>query len=136
MVRFLLGVLVGIIATVYFFQTGGSDYLISSSPKVRHLEEKLQQADQHQESLAKRLEEATAVIEKMTAQFAALEQRFQALTLPQTTPPAEKPPTSEQPAPPTPGAAPEAGVEAAPSQDPSTSEGSETRSPEASSAPL
>jgi uncharacterized membrane-anchored protein YhcB (DUF1043 family) len=96
-IRFLLGVLVGIVATVYFFQTGGGDYLISSSPKVRHLEEQLQRADQQQDNLAKKLEETTAVLEKMTTQFTSLEQRFQTLSTPQHKPEAEKPLTAERP---------------------------------------
>jgi uncharacterized coiled-coil protein SlyX len=96
-IRFLLGVVVGIAATVYFFQTGGGDYFVSSSTKVRHLEEQLQRADQQQDNLAKKLEEATAVMEKMTAQFASLEQRFQTLTLSQEEPKAETPPPAEAP---------------------------------------
>ena len=98
MIRFLLGVLVGVAAAVYFFHTGGGDYFISSSTKVRNLEAQLQAADQKQDQLAKKLEEATAVIEKMTSQFTSLEQRFQALQHPPSmTPPAEKPPTEEKP---------------------------------------
>jgi uncharacterized coiled-coil protein SlyX len=93
-IRFLLGVLVGIVATVYFFHTGGGDYFIASSTKVRILEAQLQIADQKQDQLAKKLEESTAVIEKMTTQFTALEQRFQALNPSATKPLAEKPPAS------------------------------------------
>ena len=92
MIRFLLGVVAGIAAKVYFFHTGGGDYFVSSSPKMRHLEEQLQHANQQQDNLAKKLEEATAVMEKMTTQFNALEQRFQTLTLPQEQPKAETPP--------------------------------------------
>jgi uncharacterized coiled-coil protein SlyX len=94
-IRFLLGVVAGIAATVYFFQTGGGDYFVSSSTKVRHLEEQLQHADQQHDNLAKKLEEATAVIEKMTTQFTALEQRFQTLTLSPEKPAAETPPPAE-----------------------------------------
>jgi hypothetical protein len=104
-IRFLLGVLVGIVATVYFFQTGGGDYLISSSTKVRHLEEQLQRADQQQDNLAKKLEGTTAVLEKMATQFTALEQRFHALNTPQDKPEAEKPLTAEHP----PASAPDSG---------------------------
>ena len=109
MIRFLLGVLVGIVATVYFFQTGGGDYLISSSPKVRHLEEQLQRADQQQDNLAKKLDETTAVLEKMTTQFTALEQRFQTLSTPHDKLEVEKPLTAESPSAsaPEPGSAPE-----------------------------
>jgi hypothetical protein len=96
-IRFLLGVLVGIAATVYFFHTGGGDYFIASSTKVRILEAQLQAADQKQDQLAKKLEEATAVIEKMTSQFTSLEQRFQTLSTPQDKPEAEKPLTAERP---------------------------------------
>lgn len=95
MIRFLLGVVVGIAATVYFFHTGGGDYFVSSSTRVRHLEEQLQHADQQQATLAKKLEEATAVMEKMTTQFTALEQRFQTLNIPQEKPMAETPPPAE-----------------------------------------
>ena len=91
MIRFLLGVVAGIAATVYFFQTG-SDYFVFSSTKVRHLEEQLQHADRQQDNLTKKLEEATAVMEKMTTQFTALEQRFQTLTLSLEKPTAETPP--------------------------------------------
>jgi hypothetical protein len=91
-IRFLLGVVAGIAATVYFFQTGGGDYFVFSSTKVRHLEEQLQHADQQQDNLAKKLEEATAVMEKMTTRFTALEQRFQTLTLSLEKPTAETPP--------------------------------------------
>lgn len=102
MIRFLLGVVVGIVSTVYFFQSGGSDYLVSSSTKVRHLEEQLQHADQQQANLAKKLEEATTIIEKMTTQFTALEQRFQTLAPPEN-PKTETPPVVEAPlAPPAP----------------------------------
>jgi uncharacterized coiled-coil protein SlyX len=96
-IRFLLGVVAGIAATVYFFHTGGGDYFVSSSTKVRHLEEQLQHADQQQDNLAKKLEEATAVMEKMTTQFTALEQRFQTLTLSLEKPTAETPPPAEAP---------------------------------------
>ena len=95
MIRFLLGVVAGIAATVYFFHTGGGDYFVSSSTKVRHLEEQLQHANQQQVNLAKKLEEATVVMEKMTTQFAALEQRFQALTLSLEKPTVETPPPAE-----------------------------------------
>ncbi|MGH9429430.1 MAG: hypothetical protein ACRD2L_24355, partial [Terriglobia bacterium] len=88
MIRFLLGVFAGVVGAVYFFTHGGTDYFVSSSTKVRHLEEQLQHADQQQNNLAKKLEEATIVIEKMTTQFTALEQRFQALN-PQEKPRAE-----------------------------------------------
>ena len=94
MIRFLLGVLAGIAATVYFFHTGGGDYIIASSTKVRILEAQLQAADQKQDQLAKKLEEATGVIEKMTTRFTALEQRFQALNPSSAKPLAEKPSAS------------------------------------------
>jgi hypothetical protein len=116
-IRFLLGVLVGIVATVYFFQTGGGDYLISSSTRVRHLEEQLQRADQQQDSLAKKLDETTAVLEKMTTQFTSLEQRFQTLGTPHDQPEAEKPLTAERPSAPAPdsGSVPEPPKAALPS---------------------
>ena len=105
MIRFLFGVIAGVVGAVYFFTHGGADYFVSSSPKVRHLEEQLQLADRQQNNLAKKLEEATIVLEKMTAQFTALEQRFQALNIPHEQPKAEAPPVAE--APPTPAPAPE-----------------------------
>lgn len=75
----LLGIIIGAIATAYFFSTGGGDYFVASSPRVRHLEEALNRADQQQERLAKKLEDAAAVIEKISTKFTDLEQRFQTL---------------------------------------------------------
>ena len=107
MIRFLLGVLAGIVATVYFFHTGGGDYFIASSTKVRILEAQLQAADQKQDLLAKKLEEATTVIEKMTSQFASLEHRFQALNPSPTKPLAEKPSASASAPDPSPASPPD-----------------------------
>jgi uncharacterized coiled-coil protein SlyX len=136
-IRFLLGVVVGIVATVYFLQTESGDYLISSSTTVRHLEEKLQHADEQQNNLAKRLEEATAVIEKMATQFASLEQRFQALS-PQERPKTETPPVVEAPSAPTPepGSAPDSATTREPPAAPPTPEESGADNPSDPPAPL
>jgi hypothetical protein len=79
MLRFLIGLLigtiVGVVGTAYFFSTGGGDYLIASSPRVRHLEEALNRANQELERMAKKLEEAAATIEKVSAKFAELERQ-------------------------------------------------------------
>jgi uncharacterized coiled-coil protein SlyX len=125
-IRFLLGIVVGIIATMYFLHTESGEYLLSSSTRVRHLEEKLQHADEQQNNLAKKLEEATTVIEKMATQFTALEQRFQALTPPES-PKTNTPPVVEAPTPPTlePGSAvPDSGAILEPPATPPTLEDS------------
>jgi len=119
-IRFLIGVFAGVVGTVYFFTHGGADYFVFSSPKVRHLEEQVQLADQQQEKLAKKLEAATAVIEKMTNQFTALEQRFQALNIPSEQPKVEAPPTAEAPSTPAPESGPPPGSESTP-ESPQTS---------------
>jgi len=81
--RFLIGLLLGVIVgaggTAYFFSTGGGDHLISTSPRVRHLEEDLRRVSQEREQIEKKLAETTARIEKMTAAFSDLERRLQKL---------------------------------------------------------
>lgn len=137
MIRFLLGIVVGIIATVYFLHTESGEYLLSSSTKVRHLEEKLQHADEQQTNLAKKLEEATAVIEKMATQFTALEQRFQALT-PPGGPKTNTPPVVEAPTPPAPepgAAVPDSGTILEPPAAPPTPEESGASNPSDPLAP-
>ncbi len=138
MIRFLLGIVVGIIATVYFLHTESGDNLLSSSTKVRHLEEKLQHADEQQNNLAKKLEEATVVIEKMATQFTALEQRFQALTPPAEGPKTNTPPVVEAPTPPAlePGASvPDSGTILEPPAAPPTPEESGANNPSDPLAP-
>ena len=134
MIRFLLGVVVGIAATVYFLQTESGDYFISSSTTVRHLEERLQHADEQQGNLAKKLEEATAIIEKMATQFVALEQRFQALTphgTPQGSPRTDTPSIVDVPSAPLPepGPVPGSGTTLEPPGTPPTPEESGTNIP-------
>lgn len=75
----LLGALVGVGGTAYFFSIGGGDYLLTSSPRVHRLEEELHRVSQEREQFRKKLEEHTALMEKMATQFADLERRFQAL---------------------------------------------------------
>ena len=75
----LLGAMVGIGGTAYFFSAGGGDYLLASSPRVLHLEEDLRRVGQEREQLAKKLEETTALVEKTTEKFTDLERRFQTL---------------------------------------------------------
>lgn len=83
MVRFffglLLGAIMGVGGTTYFFSSGGGDYLLASSQRVLRLEEDLRRADQGRELTAKKLEEATALLEKMSGKFTDLENRFQTL---------------------------------------------------------
>ncbi|MBI3302477.1 MAG: hypothetical protein HYZ72_10450 [Deltaproteobacteria bacterium] len=83
MLRFLFGLLLGVIAgvggTAYFFSTGGGDYLLASSLRVHRLEEDLHRVSQEREQIAKKLEETTALVEKMTGKFDDLERRFQML---------------------------------------------------------
>jgi uncharacterized coiled-coil protein SlyX len=137
-IRFLLGIVVGIIVTIYFFHTESGEYLLSSSTKVRHLEEKLQHADEQQNNLAKKLEEATAVIEKMATQFTALEQRFQAL-IPPEGPKTNTPPVVEAPTPPAPepGApVPDSGTILEPPAAPPTPEESGASNPNDPPSPL
>jgi len=75
----LLGAVVGVGGTAYFFSTGGGDYLLASSPRVLHLEEDLRRVGQERELMTKKLEEITALVEKMTGNFTDLERRFQTL---------------------------------------------------------
>jgi len=75
----LLGAMVGIGGTAYFFSAGGGDYLLASRRRGRHLEEDLRRVGQEREQLAKKLEETTALVEKTTEKFTDLERRFQTL---------------------------------------------------------
>jgi hypothetical protein len=78
--RFLFGLLLGTIlgsaATAFFLSSGGSDYLIATSPRVRQLEEDLHKSDQERQYLTKRLEDFTGLMEKLEARFIELEKRF------------------------------------------------------------
>jgi hypothetical protein len=111
----LLGIIIGAVATTYFFSTGGGDYFVVASPRVRHLEEELSRAGQQQERLTKKLEDAAAVIEKMSAKFTDLEHRVQTLQLPSTKPAdtesSAKPSTEESPLNPAPAEKPSEGVD-------------------------
>ncbi|MSQ47501.1 MAG: hypothetical protein EXR78_03790 [Deltaproteobacteria bacterium] len=135
MIRFLLGIVVGIVATIYVLHTESGEYLLSPGTKVRHLEEQLQHADEQQNNLVKKLEGATAVIEKMATQFTALEQRFQALT-PQARPKTDTPPVAEAPTAPAPepGSVPDSGTTLEPPGTPPTPEASGANNPSDSSA--
>lgn len=75
----LVGMLVGVGGTAYFFSSGGGDHLIAMSPRVLHLEDDLRRVSQEREQLVKRLEETTVRIEKMGEKFTDLERRFQTL---------------------------------------------------------
>jgi len=75
----LIGAIVGVAGTAYFFSMGGGDYLLVSSPRVNRLEHDLQQVTQEREQVAKKLEETTTVVEKMTTRFTDLERRFHTL---------------------------------------------------------
>jgi hypothetical protein len=75
----LVGVIIGAVGTTYFFSTGGGDHLVATSPRVLRLEEDLRRVTQEREQVARKLEDTTVLIEKMTTKFADLERRFQAL---------------------------------------------------------
>jgi len=111
----LLGIIIGATATTYFFSTGGGDYFVVSSPRVRHLEEELSRAGQQQERLTRKLEDAAAVIEKMSTKFTDLEQRVQTLqpSSPKSTDRESSPTPSTEglPANPAPAEKPSEGVE-------------------------
>ena len=83
MLRFLfgllLGVIVGAVGTTYFFSTGGGDHFMASSPRMLRLEEDLRHVTQEREQVAKKLEDTTALVDKLTAKFSDLERRFQTL---------------------------------------------------------
>ena len=83
MFRFLFGLLVGailgVVGTAYFFSMGGGDYLLVSSTRVNRLEQDLQRVSQERELVTKKLEETTAQVEKITAKFMDLERRFRTL---------------------------------------------------------
>jgi hypothetical protein len=72
----LLGAIVGVGGTAYFFSSGGGDYLLVSSRRVHSLEEDLRRVTQEREQITKKLEETTTLVEKMTAKFTDLERRF------------------------------------------------------------
>jgi hypothetical protein len=82
-IRFFLGLLLGIIAgvggTTYFFSMSGGDYLLVSSARVLRLEEDLRRVVQEREQLTRKLEEAVTVIENITTRFNELERRFHTL---------------------------------------------------------
>lgn len=79
--RFLFGLLLGMIiggaATAFFLSSGGGDYLIATSPRMRQLEEDLRKSDQEREYMVKRLEDFAALMEKMEVKFVELEKRFE-----------------------------------------------------------
>ncbi len=78
--RFLFGLLLGTIlgsaATAFFLSSGGSDYLIATSPRVRQLEEDLRKSDQQGQYLTQRLEDFAGLMEKLEARFIELEKRY------------------------------------------------------------
>ena len=74
---FLLGIIIGSAATAFFLSSGGGDYLIATSPRVRQLEEDLRKSEQEGQYMAKRLEDFAALMEKMEAKFVELEKRFE-----------------------------------------------------------
>ncbi len=78
--RFLFGLLLGTIlgsgATAFFLSSGGSDYLIATSPRVRQLEEDLHKSDQERQYLTKRLEDFAGLMERLEARFVELENRY------------------------------------------------------------
>jgi hypothetical protein len=82
-IRFFLGLLLGIIAgvggTTYFFSMSGGDYLLVSSARLLRLEEDLRRVVHEREQLTRKLEEAVAVIENITTRFNDLERRFHML---------------------------------------------------------
>ncbi|MGH7961101.1 MAG: hypothetical protein ACRERD_04650, partial [Candidatus Binatia bacterium] len=90
----LLGAIIGIGGTTYFFSSGGGDYLLASSQRVQRLEEDLRRAEQGRELTAKKLGGATALLEKMTGKFTDLERRFQTLES-ASPPPTASPPATE-----------------------------------------
>jgi len=76
----LVGVLVGIGGTAYFFSSGGGDHLINSSPRVLRLEEDLRRLMQEREQFAKEQKEAVERVEdKIDTRLKDLESRFQKL---------------------------------------------------------
>jgi hypothetical protein len=75
----VLGVVIGIGGSIYFFSTGGGDYVVASSPRVLRLEEDLRRVVAEREQVVGKLEEATLLIEQMAAKFTDLERRFQSL---------------------------------------------------------
>jgi len=76
----LVGVLVGIGGTAYFFSSGGGDHLINSSPRLFRLEEDLRRLMQEREQFAKEQTEAVERVEdKIDTRLKDLESRFQKL---------------------------------------------------------
>jgi gas vesicle protein len=74
---FLLGTIIGSAATAFFLSSGGGDYLIATSPRVRQLEEDLRKSSQEEQYLAKRFEDFATLMEKLEARFVDLEKRFE-----------------------------------------------------------
>jgi hypothetical protein len=105
-IRFFLGLLLGIIAgvggTAYFFSMSGGDYLLVSSARVLRLEEDLRRVVEERERITSKLEEAVAVIENITTRFNDLERRFQTLETVSNQAPRQR--TPEEPPDPTPEA--------------------------------
>lgn len=82
MLRFLFGLLVGVLigigGTAYFFSSGGGDHLINSSPRMLRVEEDLRRVMQEREQLAKEQKETVAGVEdKVETRLKDLESRLQ-----------------------------------------------------------
>jgi uncharacterized protein YlxW (UPF0749 family) len=75
----LVGAIVGAVGTTYFFSTGGGDQFVAMSPRLLRLEEDLRHVTQEREQLAKKLEDSTALVDKVTTKFTDLERRLQTL---------------------------------------------------------
>lgn len=79
-VGFLLGLLIGVLATVAFFIRGGSDYFVRVSPLITDLKEQVGEVRRERDAVAERLEglaeKFTGFSDRMEGRYIDLEKRF------------------------------------------------------------
>ena len=75
----LLGVILGIAATVYLIHSGAGDLVIRRTEAVQDLERRLHDVEQQRDSLGRQLDDVVGRAGRMEASFGALEKRFNEL---------------------------------------------------------
>jgi hypothetical protein len=75
----LLGVIIGVVGTVYGIQSGASDFIIRRTEPVQDLERRLREVEQQRDSLGRQLDDVAGRAGRMEAAFGELERRFREL---------------------------------------------------------
>ncbi|HSV08147.1 MAG TPA: hypothetical protein VLI07_16660 [Candidatus Binatus sp.] len=75
----LLGVILGIAATVYLIHSGAGDLVIRRTEAVQDMERRLHDVEQQRDSLSRQLDDVVGRAGRMEASFGALEKRFHEL---------------------------------------------------------